>query len=512
MSWFELLEAIPQSGKVTKVSPDGKKISVQTAPGQSLELDLDKDPNIDVSQNGSKTSIKLNRDNKNKLKKPGGVKAGGNVSIEEKDLKERDIGLLKAVAQQMEADAHAGDYTAIEELLQDVSEEELKGFLSDHRSPNEWPESVEEGQAQADRYHNETLGLLIKRLKSIIDGATRSPVAPHQALAPSHFKTTLEFVIDELEQIKLAFPNKFYKESKVEVDNAGNIAGYLDTIDEYISMLFKGKELPLAHKNEIAYRIQNAVDDIRTRELGLKPSNIRAQYANTESVQKKRLVDTGLNLEEGPYDKHIFKAIFMAGGPGSGKSFVAEQLLKQFDLKFIDSDKMFEFLMAKKGMDVGDPEQIYSPAGQATRDHGKELVAIQKKSWLDAKLGVVIDGTGRDLEKTAKIRQEMIDQGYGTMMLYVNTKLDVAQERNLQRPRKLPAEEVEKMWRKVQENIMKFQQLFGPERFLVVDNSGGLEDPDRAEGFQKVESRLRNYLTQQPRNKIAQQWLSTNKK
>ena len=287
MSWFELLEAIPQSGKVTKVSPDGKKISVQTAPGQSLELDLDKDPNIDVSQNGSKTSIKLNRDNKNKLKKPGGVKAGGNVSIEEKDLKERDIGLLKAVAQQMEADAHAGDYTAIEELLQDVSEEELKGFLSDHRSPNEWPESVEEGQAQADRYHNETLGLLIKRLKSIIDGATRSPVAPHQALAPSHFKTTLEFVIDELEQIKLAFPNKFYKESKVEVDNAGNIAGYLDTIDEYISMLFKGKELPLAHKNEIAYRIQNAVDDIRTRELGLKPSNIRAQYANTESVKKK---------------------------------------------------------------------------------------------------------------------------------------------------------------------------------------------------------------------------------
>ena len=113
MSWFELLEAIPQSGKVTKVSPDGKKISVQTAPGQSLELDLDKDPNIDVSQDGSKTSIKLNRDNKNKLKKPGGVKAGGNVSIEEKDLKERDIGLLKAVAQQMEADAHAGDYTCL---------------------------------------------------------------------------------------------------------------------------------------------------------------------------------------------------------------------------------------------------------------------------------------------------------------------------------------------------------------------------------------------------------------
>lgn len=220
MSWFKLLEVNPQQGKISKISPDGKKISVQTGPGQTMNLDLDKDPNIDVSSNGGKTSIKLNHDNKNKLKKPGGAKPGQTVSIESKKINERDIGLLKAVAQQMEADAHAGDYTAIEELLQGVSEEELKGFLSDHRSPNEWPdESV--------------------------------------------------------------------KEAEVTVDNEGNIAGYLDSIDEYISMLFKGKELPLAHKNEIAYRIQNAVDDIRTRELGLKPSNIRAQYANTESVKKK---------------------------------------------------------------------------------------------------------------------------------------------------------------------------------------------------------------------------------
>jgi hypothetical protein len=220
MSWFKLLEVNPQQGKISKISPDGKKISVQTGPGQTMNLDLDKYPNIDVSSNGGKTSIKLNHDNRNKLKKPGGAKPGQTVSIESKKINERDIGLLKAVAQQMEADAHKGDYTAIEELLQNIPTEELEAFLSDHRSPNEWPdESV--------------------------------------------------------------------KEAEVTVDNTGNIAGYLDTIDEYISMLFKGKELPLAHKNEIAYRIQNAVDDIRTRELGLKPSNIRAQYANTESVKKK---------------------------------------------------------------------------------------------------------------------------------------------------------------------------------------------------------------------------------
>ena len=31
-------------------------------------------------------------------------------------------------------------------------------------------------------------------------------------------------------------------------------------------------------------------------------------------------------LNEGVYDKGILKAVFMAGGPGSGKSFVAKQL------------------------------------------------------------------------------------------------------------------------------------------------------------------------------------------
>ena len=72
-------------------------------------------------------------------------------------------------------------------------------------------------------------------------------------------------------------------EEEVSVDNEGNIAGYLDTIDEYVVMLFNRKyDLNKASANTIAYRIQNAVDDIRTRELGLKPSNIRSQYNEDE--------------------------------------------------------------------------------------------------------------------------------------------------------------------------------------------------------------------------------------
>lgn len=74
------------------------------------------------------------------------------------------------------------------------------------------------------------------------------------------------------------------------VDSNSNVAGYLDTIDEYVEMLFKSAK----DKNdtEIAYRIQNAVDDIRMRELNLQPSNIRAKYNSQVSEE----------LEEGVND------------------------------------------------------------------------------------------------------------------------------------------------------------------------------------------------------------------
>jgi len=40
-----------------------------------------------------------------------------------------DIKLLKAVVEQIKEDAEDGDYTAIEDLLKDIPEKRLVGFL-----------------------------------------------------------------------------------------------------------------------------------------------------------------------------------------------------------------------------------------------------------------------------------------------------------------------------------------------------------------------------------------------
>ena len=95
------------------------------------------------------------------------------------------------------------------------------------------------------------------------------------------------------------------------------------------------------------------------------------------------------------------------------------------------------------------------------------------------------------------------------MMVYVNTSLEVAQQRNAKRARTIPGDMVAKMWHKVQDNLMKFQQLFGNNNFYLVDNSGGLEDNERKENFEKVEKSIRSFVTAPPKSRMARAWLAS---
>ena len=216
-------------------------------------------------------------------------------------------------------------------------------------------------------------------------------------------------------------------------------------------------------------------------------------------------------VEEGVNDPHIFKAVFMAGGPGSGKSFIASKLLGGTGLKTVNSDEIYEWLMQKADMPL-DPETIASPKGQETRNRAKELTKARENHYLDGRLGLIIDGTGKDVAKVSKANEKLKELGYDTMMLFVNTSEEVAQERNLQRARSIPKEMVTKMWNAVQQNLMKFQQVFGASNFHVVDNSGGLEDPDRKQNFMNVDKSIVKFLSASPKMPAAKQWIQSQKR
>ena len=54
------------------------------------------------------------------------------------------------------------------------------------------------------------------------------------------------------------------------------------------------------------------------------------------------------NLNEGLYDPNIFKAFFLAGGPGSGKTFVTKGSFGGTGLRMINSDTAFEVALKKE--------------------------------------------------------------------------------------------------------------------------------------------------------------------
>lgn len=210
-------------------------------------------------------------------------------------------------------------------------------------------------------------------------------------------------------------------------------------------------------------------------------------------------------LEEGVYDPNIFKAIFLAGGPGSGKSFVAGRTgVLGKGLKLVNSDNEFEFLMkqAQLSLDMtGKAAERQADKRDAIRDKAKTMTSKKKGGYIAGRLGLIIDGTARDYPKLAAEATALQKLGYDTYMIFVNTSLDVALERNAKRSRKVPESIVTKSWNAVQNNIGKFS-LFFKKGFIIVDNNKADEDI-----FKEVYKRVNYLLRQKVQNGRAKLWI-----
>ena len=178
-------------------------------------------------------------------------------------------------------------------------------------------------------------------------------------------------------------------------------------------------------------------------------------------------------VSEGVNDPAIFKAIFLAGGPGSGKSFIVGKTgLTSMGYKVVNSDDAFEAAMKKAGMEMN-PDNIFSVQGQELRGKAKGITSAKQAMYIQGRLGLVIDGTGKDPDRISKQAQELQKLGYDVAMIFVNTDIETAISRDAQRDRTIGAKGVTDYWKAVQRNIGKFQQMFGKKNFLVVDNSEG---------------------------------------
>ena len=179
-------------------------------------------------------------------------------------------------------------------------------------------------------------------------------------------------------------------------------------------------------------------------------------------------------ITEGPHDPYTHKAIFFAGSPGAGKTYVARKLAGTFQgLKQVNMDIWFKRLMTKKNLswDMPDKEE---PEREIERQRSKELVAKQQQTYADSGLGLLIDSTGRVYDTVEKIKEEIESKGYETTMVFVNTDLQTALRRNRQRERQLPDDLIHKNFAVIEQNLGKFQRLFNDVH--LINNSESAQD------------------------------------
>jgi hypothetical protein len=221
-------------------------------------------------------------------------------------------------------------------------------------------------------------------------------------------------------------------------------------------------------------------------------------------------------IKEGVFDPGIFTAIFLAGGPGSGKSYVAGKTTTGYGLKLVNSDTTLERLLKKHNVPLD--FSSLSPGDTLKKDElrvkaramtfGKMKVKGYKGTsaldlYLHGRLGIVVDGTGKEFDDIKEQSDIFRQLGYSTFMIFVNTSLKVAQIRNAERPRKLKPEMVEQLWTDVQSNMGKFQSYFGASNFILIDNNNAKENV-----FRKVSKQTSHFVKMAPSSRIAQDWIA----
>jgi len=236
--------------------------------------------------------------------------------------------------------------------------------------------------------------------------------------------------------------------------------------------------------------------------------------------------DLKQELIEGVYDPGIFKAFFLAGGAGSGKSYSAEKAtgsasgkfqwhekienkitpgkVGPYGLKVVNSDEQLEMglLKAKMSSNMRTYTDDETTKKELIRAKAKKTTAKREQLWVNGRLGLIIDGTAHDIRKLGMRKKNLEDVGYDTYMIFVNTSLDIALQQNQERARKLHDEIIRRTWEEVQSIKDELANLF-PGGFVEIVNNRAGEDV-----FRKAFVEIGKLIKTPPNKPAAKMWIA----
>ena len=219
-------------------------------------------------------------------------------------------------------------------------------------------------------------------------------------------------------------------------------------------------------------------------------------------------------LSESIHDKTNFKAVFLGGGPASGKDYILNKVLEGQGLKEINVDVATEFLMKKNGLSLLMPKHE-EPQRNIVRGRAKQIRNFQRDFSFDNKTGVIINGTGDDFEEYKKMKEKLESMGYETSMVFVVTSNEVSKQRNIERGqrggRTVDEDIRSEKWKESIKNKEKYAKLFG-DNYIAIDNT---DDTRKVSSERKKQieqehlnafKKIKKFVEKPVENDVAKEW------
>jgi len=303
-------------------------------------------------------------------------------------------------------------------------------------------------------------------------------------------------------------PHGHFNFKKIEVHSAGD----RDPDAEGVEGMSASKMREHASKGnfkEFRKGVPSKMTDAHAKEMY---NHVRQGMGVNESVDE----DFETLLIEGVHDKSIFKAVFLAGGPGSGKDYVLDNTLSGHGLTEINSDKALEFLMDKEGLDKTMPSSEQEKR-DLVRGRAKSMTELRQRLALLGRNGLIINGTGDDHEKISRIKDRLEEIGYDTSMVMVNTDDEISKQRNIERGtrggRTVPEEIRKQKWDAVQASRPELAKMFG-DKYMEFDNSEDLRQASpevvkaKKDEMLQLFKNVQQFVTEPPQSEAASLWVA----